>query len=118
MLRVIALVAALCVAGGVHAAEPKRPAAPAKKGSGATPEAKRAVMNAKRALKTAVDLCDVPGKCDPSSRTANKEYIQILADADRNFIEACLACSTVEKCDAERDRMRGGKRSPGPTPCD
>jgi hypothetical protein len=118
MVRLIAVVAALSLTAGAHAAEPKRAAAPAKKGSGGLSEAKRAVFNAKRALKTAVDLCDVPARCDPGSRNANKEYIQMLADADRNFIEACLACSTAEKCDAERDRIRAGKRSPGTAPCD
>ena len=81
-------------------------------------EAKRTLMNAKRALKTAVDLCGNPGKCEQGSRNADREYMSLLEGADRSFIEACLACSTSERCEAERDRIRDGKRSQGTAPCD
>jgi hypothetical protein len=116
MIRVIALAAALSLATTASAATSKSKSSPAQKGT--MTEAKRALMNAKRALKTAVDLCSNPGKCEHGSRNADREYISMLESADRNFIEACLACSTPERCDSERDRIKDGKRSQGTVPCD
>jgi hypothetical protein len=114
MVRIIFLGLALSLATVASGATPSSNA----KGKAASlSEAKRALFNAKRALKTAVDLCSAPGKCEQGSG-ANREYISILEGADRNFIEACLACSTAEKCDAERDRIRDGKRSSGIAPCE
>ena len=118
MVRIVVLAVALSLASAAHGAEPK--ASPAQKGktAGKPTSAQRDLMNAKRTLKTAVDLCSVPGKCESGSSNADREFINMLESADRSFIEACLACSTAEKCDAERDRIRDGKRSPGTAPCE
>src|SRR6266568_8258607 len=119
MLRIMVLAAALSFTTVATGAEPKPKASPTSKGKASTvTAAKRSLLNAKRALKTAVDLCGNPGKCEQGSRNADREYISLLENADRNFIEACLACSTSERCDAERDRIRDGKRSMGTAPCD
>ena len=115
MVRIIVLGLALSLATTANGAAPS---SKAKGKAGSPSEAQRVLFNAKRALKTAVDLCSVPGKCEQGSPSANREYIAILEGADRNFIEACLACSTAEKCDAERDRIRDGKHSQGLAPCD
>jgi hypothetical protein len=115
MLRIIVLGLALSLA---TAAKGTDPSSKGKGKAGSPSEAKRVLFNAKRALKTAVDLCSVPGKCEQGSSNVDREFIAILEGADRNFIEACLACSTAEKCDAERDRIRDGKRSPGTAPCE
>ena|SRR6266702_6895996 len=119
MVRIILMAAALSFTTVGYGAEPKPKASPAQKGKPSpVSDAKRNLMNTKRALKTAVDLCSNPGKCEPGSRNADREYMSLLEGADRNFIEACLACSTSERCDAERDRIRDGKRSQGTAPCD
>ncbi len=119
MLRIMVLAAALSFTTVANGAEPKPKASPASKGK-ASPmsETKRSLMNAKLALKTAVDLCSNPGKCEQGSRNADREYMSLLEGADRSFIEACLACSTSERCEAERDRIRDGKHSQGTAPCD
>ncbi len=119
MVRIMVLAAALSLVTAASGAEPKPKASPAQKGKASSlSEAQRTLMNAKRALKTAVDLCSNPGKCEQGSRNADREYISLLEGADRSFIEACLACSTAEKCDAERDRIREGKHSTGTRPCE
>jgi hypothetical protein len=121
MIRVIIVAVALSLATSARAAEPKPKASTSQKAkgkAGSLSEAQRTLFNAKRALVTAVALCSAPGKCEQGSRNADREYISMLEGADRNFIEACLACSTSEKCDAERDRIKDGKRSPGTTPCE
>jgi hypothetical protein len=115
MIRIVVLAAALSLATGASAAQSKPKASTTQKG---TTDAKRSLMNAKRALKTAVDLCSAPGRCEQGSAHADREYMSMLEGADRSFIEACLACSTPEKCDAERDRIRDGKRSSGSAPCE
>jgi hypothetical protein len=120
MVRILVLALALSLGPAAHAAEPKPKATVAQKSkTGAKPSnVQRELMNAKRTLKTAVDLCGVPGKCESGSSNADREFINMLESADRSFIEACLACSTAEKCDAERDRIRAGKRSQGYAPCE
>ncbi|HEX9108103.1 MAG TPA: hypothetical protein VF832_12760 [Longimicrobiales bacterium] len=122
MIRVIIVAIGLSFATSARAAEPKPKAGTSQKAkpgkAGPLSEAKRNLFNAKRALVTAVALCSAPGKCEQGARNADREYITMLEGADRNFIEACLACSTSEKCDAERDRIKDGKRSPGTIPCD
>ena len=119
MVRMMVLAAALSFTTVAIGAEPKPKASPAQKGkTGTMTEAQRVLLNAKRTLKTAVDLCSNPGKCEQGSRNADREYINMLEGADRSFIEACLACSTSERCDAERDRIRDGKHSSGTAPCD
>ncbi len=121
MVRIVVIAAVLSLATGTYAAETKPKPTSTQKGKSGTPkasEAQRDLMNAKRMLKTAVDLCTVPGKCDSGASNADRETISMLENADRSFIEACMACSTAEKCDAERDRIRAGKRSSGYAPCE
>jgi hypothetical protein len=122
MVRIFVLAAVLSFATAAHGAESKPKSTSTQKGktgtAGKPSDAQRDLMNAKRTLKTAVDLCSVPGKCEQGSSNADREFMSMLEGADRSFIEACMACSTAEKCDAERDRIRAGKRSAGWAPCE
>jgi hypothetical protein len=86
------------------------PAAPSK-------DPKVGLAKAKQALTVAVRLCDVPGRCEAGSRGADAEYVSMLQNAERNFMTACEQCSTAERCDQERERIRSGKRSPDDSPC-
>jgi hypothetical protein len=121
MVRIVVMAAVLSLATGAYGAESKPKSTSTQKGKSGTPkatDAQRDLMNAKRTLKTAVELCSVPGKCEPGASNADRETISLLENADRGFIEACMSCSTAEKCDAERDRIRAGKRSAGYAPCE
>jgi hypothetical protein len=95
-------------------AKPKG-AAPAKQ----TPPValKTSLVNAKQAFRTAVQLCDTPGRCEQGSRSVNTEYLTMLKDTEKAFVEACERCSTPDKCEVERQRIRDGKTSFGSNPC-
>jgi hypothetical protein len=97
----------------------KNPPPPAKAAPPAKPpEPKETVAKTKRAFRIAVELCGTKNRCDPASRTADREYASMLTESERTFMTACEACSTAEKCDAERQRIRDGKRSAGSAPCE
>jgi hypothetical protein len=73
---------------------------------------------AKNSLRAAAGACSRPEQCDPSSRSADKESIALLDEAQEKFMLACRACASQESCESEAARIRGGKKSPGDAPCD
>ncbi len=91
--------------------QPKQQPAPIDPGIG------RSLKLAKAKLTAAAGACASPAECDPASRAANRDAIALLEEAEKGFMAACQACSTEEKCDAERARIRDGRRSPGLAPC-
>jgi hypothetical protein len=92
-------------------------ATPPKGGAPAQPTPAAAVIASKRSLRIAVELCAPSGRCDPGSRTADAEYTALLKESQQKFLEACQRCAKPEACDAEAERIKGGKPSPGPAPC-
>ncbi|GEJ57068.1 hypothetical protein [Anaeromyxobacter diazotrophicus] len=102
----LALVATAPPRGGA----PARPAPTASSGA--------AVLRAKRAFRTALDLCAPPGRCEAGTKAADPEYVNLLKESEKKFMDACQACAPAEKCDAEAQRLREGKRSPGAAPCE
>jgi hypothetical protein len=114
MRHVVVLVGTLAFVSHAWATDPKAKNKP--KNSAADPKA--AVVVAKRAFRTAVQLCDVPGRCEMGSRSVQSEYLTMLQDTEKGFLQACERCSTSERCEAERQRIRDGKRSMGATPCE
>jgi hypothetical protein len=92
-------------AGATDAA--KKGAAAAKKDD---PEAaSRASMKRARAVfMFAVDSCQQQAqRCDPALRD----------DAEARFMDACQACGTTEKCEAERTAIREGTATRTGDPC-
>lgn len=67
-----------------------------------------AAARAKALFMFAMDTCDKPERCEPSLRD----------DAERRFLDACRACATAEKCEADRDVIRAGNGNRRVTPCD
>lgn len=135
MARTIALLTALSLAlpaaaatldkdadGGTSAPSAGSPARKGGKQAAPKSDSKSAVRErllvAKRRLVTAVGACEGSGVCDPKSPSRDTHLIALLEDADHQFMEACEACSTAEKCGRERERMRDGKNSLGVRPCD
>lgn len=121
------LVAALCIASVAHAAErtqqPKKKSAETTQKSAAPSKAAPSkevlsdLKSTKQAYAAAVGACARPDVCVSGSRSANRELIDLLTSAQENFMTACKACSTDEKCEKESQRIYDGKQSLGLAPC-
>lgn len=58
-----------------------------------------AMLRLRSTYRYAVESCEAKGKaCDGSLRD----------DAERRFMDGCLACATRDQCEAERDLIRSG----------
>lgn len=56
----------------------------------------------------AVESCErAASRCDPTLRD----------DAEKRFLDACGACATAERCQQERDAIRGGTSRTSSDPC-
>jgi hypothetical protein len=73
----------------------------------ATPAQLSAVMRAKRTFLYAADTCSRPEKCDPTLRDESKS----------TFMDACMACTSEELCEQERDAILGGTAKGSKNPC-
>jgi hypothetical protein len=73
---------------------------------------------AKAAYRAAVGACARPDTCDPTASSANRDAVALLKDTEKQFMTACTACASEERCESERQRIRDGKRSVGRAPCD
>ncbi len=121
------LVAALCLVSVAYAADKKptkkdtattqKDAGTAKKAPTLSKELSQELKTTKQAFMAAVGSCARPDLCDPGSRSANRELIDLVTSTEENFVTACRACSTDEKCERERQRIRDGKNSRGLEPC-
>ena len=72
---------------------------------------------AKGSLMAAVGACNRPDSCDPMAKNHDREATRMLLQAEDRFMSLCETCSTHDLCDAERAKMRDGKRSHGVAPC-
>ena len=75
------------------------------------------LMVAKGQLMAAVGACNRPDTCDPMAKNHDREATRLLLQAEDRFMSLCETCSTHDLCDAERVKMRDGKRSRGVAPC-
>ena len=99
------------------AAEPAKPApAPGKQGAKPTPEQLQ-LKKAKQSFMAAAGACGRPEECDPGSRAANRDLVDLFKGAQANFMTACEACAQREACEAEAQRIGDGKTSLGFAPC-
>lgn len=118
------LIAALVLASVASAAD-KKPqgkkktsdTAEKQKAPTASPAVLRDLKNAKQAFMAAMGACVRPEQCDPASRSANREAVDLVTSTEETFMVACKACAPEEKCEAERQRIRDGKQSRGYAPC-
>jgi hypothetical protein len=91
----------------------KEPDSAARKQSAAPASAKNsaargAMLRLRSTYRYAVESCEQAGKdCDGTLR----------GDAERRFMDACLECTTREKCEAERDVIRTGESKSQTTLC-
>jgi formate-dependent phosphoribosylglycinamide formyltransferase (GAR transformylase) len=76
------------------------------------------VARAKKAFLASVAACERPGICDPKSPSVNRELLQGLEGAEKGFMQACTACASDERCEAERERIRGGGGRSTRSPCE
>ncbi len=66
-----------------------------------------AVARMKSVFMFAVETCERPEKCDQAMR----------ADAERQFLDACRACASAERCEAERDAIQQSRTTKQSNPC-
>lgn len=66
-----------------------------------------AALRAKHVYMYAVEACDQAVRCDPVLRD----------DAEKSFMEACQVCASAERCETERDRIKGGTAKRVESPC-
>ncbi len=66
-----------------------------------------AALRAKSVYMFAVEACERPDRCDAVLRD----------DAEKRFMDACLACATQDLCDAERSSIQGGSARRSKDPC-
>lgn len=66
-----------------------------------------AVARMKSIFMFAVETCERPEKCDEAMRS----------DAERQFLDACRACASAERCEAERDAIKGARTTKQSNPC-
>jgi len=72
---------------------------------------------AKGSLMSAVGACNRADACDPMAKSHDREATRMLLQAEDRFMSLCETCSTHDLCEAERMKMRDGKRSRGVEPC-
>lgn len=87
----------------------ERKGAKAKEPEDGVPAAARVrVRRTKSVFMYASESCERAGnRCDPTLRD----------DAELRFMEACGACTTSSRCEAERDAIRGGTARSSSDPC-
>lgn len=67
----------------------------------------RMLMRSKGNFMFSVEACARPESCDRD----------FLAEAEQRFMAACQACTTVERCEAERDLVKAGTAKKSVNPC-
>ena len=72
---------------------------------------------AKGSLMAAVGACNRADTCDPMAKNHDRDATRLLLQAEDRFMSLCETCSTHDLCEAERAKMREGKRSRGVLPC-
>ena len=75
------------------------------------------LRQSKNSFMTAVGACERPGLCDPDSKTSDRDTTRLLLNSEDRFMSLCQLCATRDDCEAERVRIRSGKRSRGVAPC-
>jgi hypothetical protein len=82
--------------------------AKAKETSGVSPAARSLARRTKSVFVYAAESCErAPNTCDATLRD----------DAEKRFLEACGACNTSQRCEAERDAVRAGTTRASQDPC-
>jgi hypothetical protein len=77
----------------------------------------RLIRTAKSAFMGAVGACTRPEMCDPKSTSRDPEAVKLVEKTERQFVDACEACATVEVCEEERAKIRAGTASFNKNPC-
>ncbi len=76
--------------------------------SGVSPEARSLARRTKSVFLYATESCErTPKTCDTSLRE----------DAEKRFLDACGACNTSQRCEAERDAVVSGTTRASKDPC-
>lgn len=82
--------------------------AKAKDNSGVSPEARSLARRTKSVFLYATESCErTPKTCDTTLRE----------DAEKRFLDACGACNTTQRCEAERDAVLTGTTRASKDPC-
>ena len=68
------------------------------------------VVRAKQEFVLRVDACIPAEQC-------NRELEGFINAAEQKFMEACRACATEDRCEAERTNVRSGKAKRRTNPC-
>jgi hypothetical protein len=55
--------------------------------------------------------------CDPRSPARDPEAVALVEKTQRQFVDACEACATVDACEEERAKIRAGTASFRTNPC-
>jgi hypothetical protein len=77
----------------------------------------KAIRTAKAGFMAAVAACTRPETCDPKSPARDPEAVASVKKMERNFVDVCEACASVEVCEEERQKILAGTASFNKNPC-